>query len=147
MISPLALLGHSPSALQPNRAATTTQTASAAPATSSSTATATATTNDSLSDPNTFITLLTAQLQAQDPLNPMDPSEMVDQLTQINSLQQLIQIQSDLQNMMGTPSTTPQANAAAVQASAPVSNAAQIASPNSVGQTNTSPSGTLANNQ
>jgi flagellar hook assembly protein FlgD len=77
----------------------------------------------------------------------MDPSEMVDQLTQINSLQQLIQIQSDLQSMMGTPSTAPQANAAAVQASAPVSNAAQIASPNSVGQTNTSSSGTLTNNQ
>ena len=51
---------------------------------------------------NTFLTLLTTQLQAQDPLNPMDPSQMVDQLTQINSLQQLIQIQSDLQSMMGT---------------------------------------------
>ena len=54
--------------------------------------------------PNSFITLLTAQLQAQDPLNPMDPSQMVDQLTQINSLQQLIQIQSDLQQVLsGTP--------------------------------------------
>ena len=51
---------------------------------------------------NSFLTLLTTQLQAQDPLNPMDPSQMVDQLTQINSLQQLIQIQSDLQSMMGT---------------------------------------------
>src|SRR5580658_512224 len=147
MISPTALMSHTPSVLQPNRASTTTQPASSAPATSSSTATATATTNDSLSDPNTFITLLTAQLQAQDPLNPMDPSEMVDQLTQINSLQQLIQIQSDLQSMMGTSSTAPQPNAAAVQATAPESNAAQIASPNSVGQTNTSSSGTLADNQ
>jgi flagellar basal-body rod modification protein FlgD len=48
---------------------------------------------------NSFITLLTAQLQAQSPLNPMDPSQMVDQLAQINSLQQLIQIQSDLQTL------------------------------------------------
>jgi flagellar basal-body rod modification protein FlgD len=57
--------------------------------------------------PNSFITLLTAQLQAQDPLNPMDPSQMVDQLTQINSLQQLVQIQTDLQQMLGqTPATT-----------------------------------------
>jgi flagellar basal-body rod modification protein FlgD len=56
---------------------------------------------------NSFITLLTAQLQAQDPLNPMDPSQMVDQLTQINSLQQLIQIQSDLQQVLGqTPAAT-----------------------------------------
>ena len=50
---------------------------------------------------NSFITLLTAQLQAQSPLNPMDPSQMVDQLAQINSLQQLIQIQSDLQTLNG----------------------------------------------
>lgn len=50
--------------------------------------------------PDSFITLLTAQLQAQDPLNPMDPTQMVDQLTQINSLQQLIQIQTDLQQFL-----------------------------------------------
>jgi flagellar basal-body rod modification protein FlgD len=56
--------------------------------------------------PDSFITLLTAQLQAQDPLNPMDPSEMVDQLTQINSLQQLVQIQSDLQTGLNLPPTT-----------------------------------------
>src|SRR5271170_5654078 len=109
MISPMALMSHTPSALQPNRASTTTQASSSAPATSSSAATAT--TNDSLSDPNTFITLLTAQLQAQDPLNPMDPSEMVDQLTQINSLQQLIQIQSDLQQGLNLPASTTQASA------------------------------------
>ena len=57
--------------------------------------------------PNSFITLLTAQLRAQDPLNPMDPSQMVNQLTQINSLQQLIQIQTDLQQVLGqTPAVT-----------------------------------------
>jgi flagellar basal-body rod modification protein FlgD len=64
--------------------------------------------------PNSFITLLTAQLQAQDPLNPMDPSQMVDQLTQINSLQQLIQIQSDLQQVLsGTPAASQSSGAAA----------------------------------
>jgi flagellar basal-body rod modification protein FlgD len=57
-------------------------------------------------DPNSFITLLTAQLQAQDPLNPMDPSQMVSELTQINSLQQLVQIQSDLQTMLGPSSSS-----------------------------------------
>src|SRR5579862_7194420 len=65
-------------------------------------------------NPNSFITLLTAQLQAQDPLNPMDPSQMVDQLTQINSLQQLIQIQSDLQQVLsGTPAASQSSGAAA----------------------------------
>jgi flagellar basal-body rod modification protein FlgD len=58
--------------------------------------------------PNSFITLLTAQLQAQDPMNPMDPSQMVDQLTGINSLQQLIQIQSDLQTALNLPPATTQ---------------------------------------
>jgi flagellar basal-body rod modification protein FlgD len=58
--------------------------------------------------PNSFITLLTAQLQAQDPMNPMDPSQMVDQLTGINSLQQLIQIQSDLQQALNLPPSTTQ---------------------------------------
>jgi flagellar basal-body rod modification protein FlgD len=61
--------------------------------------------------PNSFITLLTAQLQAQDPLNPLDPSQMVDQLTQINSLQQLIQIQSDLQQVLGTAPAATQTTA------------------------------------
>ena len=62
-------------------------------------------------NPNSFITLLTAQLQAQDPLNPMDPSQMVDQLTEVNSLQQLIQIQSDLQQALNLPqATTPTTN-------------------------------------
>lgn len=61
--------------------------------------------------PNSFITLLTAQLKAQDPLNPMDPSQMVNQLTQINSLQQLIQIQTDLQQVLGLAPAATQSNA------------------------------------
>lgn len=88
---------------------------------------------DPLGDSNTFITLLTAQLQAQDPLDPMSPSEMVDQLTQINSLEQLIQIQGDLQTGLGLTATgTPQADV-------------QGASQAPVSQTNSSPSNPLAN--
>jgi flagellar basal-body rod modification protein FlgD len=51
--------------------------------------------------PNSFITLLTAQLQAQDPLSPMDPDQMVNELTSINSLQQLVQISSDMNTLVG----------------------------------------------
>jgi flagellar basal-body rod modification protein FlgD len=54
---------------------------------------------------NSFITLLTTELQAQDPLNPMDPTQFVDQLTSLNSLQQLIQIQQDLAPSSGAPVT------------------------------------------
>jgi flagellar basal-body rod modification protein FlgD len=35
---------------------------------------------------NTFMTLLTTQLQNQDPLNPMDTSQMTSQLAQINTV-------------------------------------------------------------
>jgi flagellar basal-body rod modification protein FlgD len=58
--------------------------------------------SDSLNDlgPNAFITLLTAQLQAQDPLNPMDPDQMVDELTSMNTLQQTIQIRQDLDSLV-----------------------------------------------
>jgi len=60
-----------------------------------------------LADPNLFISLLTAQLQAQDPLNPMSPQDMVTQLTQVSSLQQLIDINQTLASLSQGPSTTP----------------------------------------
>src|SRR5882724_2574303 len=46
--------------------------------------------------PDAFITLLTTQLQSQDPLNPMDPNQMVNELTSMNTLQEIIQIREDL---------------------------------------------------
>ena len=54
---------------------------------------------NSLANPNLFITLLTAQLQAQDPTNPMSPEQMVQQLTEVNSLEQLISINQTLTNL------------------------------------------------
>src|SRR5262245_41025203 len=45
---------------------------------------------------NSFITLLTTQLQAQDPLNPLDPNQMVNELTSMNTLQQIMQIREDM---------------------------------------------------
>ena len=57
--------------------------------------------------PNAFITLLTAQLQAQDPLNPMDPNQMVSELTSMNTLQQIIQIRQDLDTLAGAAQPAP----------------------------------------
>ena len=54
---------------------------------------------------DSFIQLLTAQLQAQDPLNPVDPTTFVTQLVQFNQLEQLIQINSTLTGDVATPST------------------------------------------
>ena len=68
-----------------------------------------------------FMTLLVAQLQSQDPFQPMDPTTMVGQLVQFNSLNELVQIRQDIENkqtsgaaappvgpsnMFGTPSTS-----------------------------------------
>lgn len=50
--------------------------------------------------PNAFITLLTAQLQAQDPLNPMDPNQMVSELTSMNTLQETIQMRQDMDALL-----------------------------------------------
>jgi len=47
----------------------------------------------------TFMTLLVAQLKAQDPTSPMDPKEMVGQLVQFNSLSQLMEIRGLLEEM------------------------------------------------
>src|SRR6267142_2118635 len=51
---------------------------------------------------NDFLTLLTAQLKSQDPLQPMDPTAFVGQLVQFNSLQQLIDINQTL-TQVGPP--------------------------------------------
>jgi flagellar basal-body rod modification protein FlgD len=83
---------------------------------------------------NSFITLLTTQLQAQSPLSPMDPSQMVSELTTMNTLEQLIQIRQDMDTLVGSlPGTgTPaggsssSAGAASNNANAPANSAAAL---------------------
>jgi Flagellar hook capping protein - N-terminal region len=63
-----------------------------------------ATTSANLNElgPDAFITLLTTQLQSQDPLNPMDPNQMVNELTSMNTLQQIMQIRQDMDSLLST---------------------------------------------
>src|SRR5271154_2931738 len=60
---------------------------------------------------DSFLSLLVAQLQSQDPLDPMDPTQLVDQLVNFNSLEQLIQINSAISNLgsgsIGTQPSNP----------------------------------------
>jgi len=76
---------------------------------------------------NSFITLLTAQLRSQDPFNPIDPTQMVNQLAQINSLQELIQIRTDLAQLVKASSTAtpPSATPSTAAGSAPLTPVSQ----------------------
>jgi flagellar basal-body rod modification protein FlgD len=55
--------------------------------------------NDSLASEDTFLKLLVAQIQNQDPTNPTDPVQFVGQLTQYSELEQLMQINSGVSNL------------------------------------------------
>ncbi len=49
-----------------------------------------------------FLTLLVAQLQNQDPMNPDDPTEFTAQLAQFSSLEQLFNLNESMDNMANT---------------------------------------------
>lgn len=67
----------------------------------SSTSAGGASVNDDLTNENTFLKLLVAQIQNQDPTNPTDPVQFVGQLTQYSELEQLIQINSGIKAING----------------------------------------------
>jgi flagellar basal-body rod modification protein FlgD len=68
-------------------------------------------TTNSLANETTFLKLLVAQVQNQDPLNPADSIQFVSQLAQFSSLEQLLGINQGVQSLVTntTPSsgTTP----------------------------------------
>jgi flagellar basal-body rod modification protein FlgD len=64
---------------------------------------------------DSFMTLLVAQLKAQDPTNPMDPTQFVAQLVQFNTLQQIIQMNQTLQNIATSVATQPPASTPATK--------------------------------
>ena len=64
--------------------------------------TATSATNGASGLQNQFMTLLTTQLQNQDPLNPMDSSQMTTQLAQISTVSGINQLNTTLQALSGS---------------------------------------------
>lgn len=55
---------------------------------------------------DTFLTLLTEQLQNQDPLEPMDSQQFVEQLTQFSSVEQLISSNESLETLLALQSAS-----------------------------------------
>lgn len=55
---------------------------------------------------NRFLTLLTAQLKNQDPLNPMDNAEMTSQLAQISTVNGIEKLNSTLEKLMSNSTDT-----------------------------------------
>lgn len=58
-----------------------------------------------------FLTLLVAQLQNQDPLNPSDPTEFTAQLAQYSSLEQLMSVNENIENLASTSQNQEQLSA------------------------------------
>ena len=91
-----------------NTSATSTQNSSAQDATSG------------LGNTSTFLNLLVAQLQYQDPTNPVDGTTFVTQLAEFNNVEQSLAIRTDMdavsQKYLGT-STPPSASTDTVDTS------------------------------
>jgi len=71
----------------------------------SSSQSSTTTTNNELSE-SSFMTLLSAELQNQDPTSPMDPTEFVTQLAELNELQSTMAIQQSVSQIASSLSTS-----------------------------------------
>src|SRR5246127_969445 len=55
---------------------------------------------------NTFLKLLTSQLQHQDPLNPLDTNQFTQQLVEFASVEQQVNMNSNLQTLISMQQST-----------------------------------------
>jgi flagellar basal-body rod modification protein FlgD len=74
--------------------------------TSSTNSSSSASATSSLTSEATFLKLLIAQIQNQDPLNPTDSIQFVGQLVQYSELEQLMGINQGVQSLDGAVSPT-----------------------------------------
>jgi flagellar basal-body rod modification protein FlgD len=74
--------------------------ASTSAATNTSSSSASSSSDPGVDLTNTFLQLLSVQLENQSPLNPVDPNQFVTQLATFDSLGELTQIQSLMQTLV-----------------------------------------------
>jgi flagellar basal-body rod modification protein FlgD len=70
---------------------------------------------DPMASEQTFLKLLVAQLQHQDPLQPQDGTQFVAQLAQFSSLEQEVQMRTDLDSISKTLAAPPPSQSGASQ--------------------------------
>jgi len=74
--------------------------------TSNSSTSASSSSTDQLTNESTFLQLLVAQIQNQDPLNPADSIQFIGQLVQFSQLEQLLSIDKGVTTLAGDVSGT-----------------------------------------
>jgi len=86
------------------------QAAAAQAASTDPTSTTPTSPTDKLANESTFLQLLVAQIQNQDPMNPTDSTQFMGQLVQFSQLEQLLGINKGIQTLVThDPVTTPPA--------------------------------------
>jgi len=78
---------------------TATTASTAATSTSTNTSAATTAASDATASQDRFLKLLVAQLNNQDPMNPMDNAQMTSQMAQINTVTGIQQVNETLKSM------------------------------------------------
>jgi flagellar basal-body rod modification protein FlgD len=84
---------------------TTTPTTTTNSTASTATAAGSASTQQLAGNFNTFLTLLTTQLQNQDPLNPIDTNQFTQQLVEFASVEQQVDMNTNLQTLISLQQT------------------------------------------
>jgi flagellar basal-body rod modification protein FlgD len=111
-LSSLSAISTNAEALVKAHAQTQAQAQAASGTSGSGSSTSTANSVGSLTSEQTFLQLLVAQIQNQDPLNPTDSIQFVGQLVQYSELEQLMGINQGVQTLTTDSSgTTPTSSA------------------------------------
>jgi flagellar basal-body rod modification protein FlgD len=95
----------SPTTTSPTSAAIASSSASGSTANSSTDVSGNSGLNELADNFNSFLTLLTTQLQNQDPLDPLDTNQFTQQLVEFTSVQQQVDMNTNLQTLISLQQT------------------------------------------
>ena len=94
-----------PTSTSPTSAAIANSSAAGSTANSSSGVSSNSGLNELADNFNSFLTLLTTQLQNQDPLDPLDTNQFTQQLVEFTSVQQQVDMNTNLQTLISLQQT------------------------------------------